>query len=117
MTNANEGDIFIDQLTNTTVTTPEYLANLFPEFGSKEIEAGTAAYEGLGLSNIQQAELILAEGTICAFVYTQCVGPQAFHSDIRMSDIFRPECSRSQRLQGQYETMIILISSMPDVLI
>jgi len=70
VTNANEGNIFIDQATNTTVTTPEYLSNLFPEFGSKEIEVGTAAYAGLGLSNIQQADLILAEGTIFTCIYT-----------------------------------------------
>jgi len=64
VTNVNEGDIFIDQATNTTVITLEYLANLFPQLGSKEIEAGTAAYAGLGLSNIQQAELIMGEGMI-----------------------------------------------------
>jgi len=73
-TNVNEGDIFIDQATNTTVTTLEYLANLFPQLGSKETEAGTAAYAGLGLSNIQQAELIMGEGTIwsCLSVHMLC---------------------------------------------
>jgi len=73
-TNVNEGDVFIDQATNTTVTTLEYLTHLFPQLGSKETEAGTAAYAGLGLSNIQQAELIMGEGTIwsCLSVHMLC---------------------------------------------
>ena len=65
MTNANEGDILVDQATNTTVTTPDFIANQFPQLGSKEIQAGTAAYAGLGLSNIQQASLIVGECMFC----------------------------------------------------
>ena len=61
--NAKEGDLFVDQATNVTITTPDYLANLYPQFGTKEIQAGTAAYAGLGLSNIQQATLIMSECT------------------------------------------------------
>jgi len=61
--NAKEGDLFVDQATNATITTPDYLANLYPQFGTKEIQAGTAAYAGLGLSNIQQANLIISECT------------------------------------------------------
>ena len=66
MTNANEGGIFVDQV----ITTADYLANLFPQFGTKEIQAGTAAYAGLGLSNIQQARLMIGE---CTFFYSLCV--------------------------------------------
>jgi len=66
VTNADEGNIFVNQATETTVTTPQYLANLFPRFGSKEITAGTVAYAGLGLSNIQQADLIMGE---CMFLH------------------------------------------------
>ena len=53
-------------------TTADYLANLFPRFGPfgpKEIQAGTAAYAGLGLSNIQQASLMVGE---CTFFYSPC---------------------------------------------
>jgi len=62
VTNANEGGIFVDKVT----TTADYLANLFPQFGSKEIQAGTAAYAELGLSNIQQASLMVGECTFFA---------------------------------------------------
>jgi len=48
----------------------DYLANLFPQLGPKEIQAGTAAYAGLGLSNIQQASLMVGE---CTFFYSPCV--------------------------------------------
>jgi len=58
VTNANEGGIFVDQV----ITTADYLANLFPRLGPKEIQAGTAAYAGLGLSKIQQASLMIGEG-------------------------------------------------------
>jgi len=70
VTNANEGDILVDQATNATVTTPDFIANQFPQLGSKEIQAGTAAYAGLGLSNIQLANLIVGE---CMFFYFSCM--------------------------------------------
>jgi len=66
VTNANEGGIFVDNVT----TTADYLANLFPQLGPKEIQAGTAAYAGLGLSNIQQASLMVGE---CTLFYSPCV--------------------------------------------
>ena len=71
MINANEGGFLVNPATNTTVTTPDYLANLFPQFGSKEIQAGTAAYADLGLSDFQQAILIVAECT--SFTPLLCV--------------------------------------------
>jgi len=68
--NANEGGFLVNPATNTTITTPDYLANLFPQLGSKEIQAGTGVYAGLGLSAFQQAILIVAEGPS---FYSSCV--------------------------------------------
>jgi cholinesterase len=60
VTNTFEGALFVDQSTASTVQIPEYISQLFPAFGSKEIEATQAQYAGLG-SNIFQAVAIMGE--------------------------------------------------------
>ncbi|KAG5350895.1 hypothetical protein C0989_008867 [Termitomyces sp. Mn162] len=64
VTNAFEGFIFVDQSTAGTVTTPEYVSQLFPKLGAQEIAEATAQYADLG-APIDQANAIQGEGIIC----------------------------------------------------
>jgi cholinesterase len=61
VTNTFEGAIFVDQTTADTVQVGQYISELFPNLGPKEIEDAQAQYAGLG-SNISQAVAIIGEG-------------------------------------------------------
>ncbi|KAG6865988.1 hypothetical protein C0991_009990 [Blastosporella zonata] len=61
VTNTDEGFIFINQNSASTVTTASYVSQLFPKFGAREIAGATAQYTNLG-TPINQADLIMGEG-------------------------------------------------------
>jgi hypothetical protein len=55
---SNEGFIFINQ--NNTLSVVDYVAQLFPLFGQKEIDATAAQYAGLG-TPFEQVTAIMGE--------------------------------------------------------
>ena len=60
VTNSFEGNIFVNQKTSATVQVADYVSQLFPNFGHREIDAAAAQYAGLG-TNIFQMEAIVGE--------------------------------------------------------
>ena len=60
VTNAFEGDIFVNQNTSDTVQVADYVSQLFPNFGRKEVEGVVEQYEGLG-TNIFKVNAIMGE--------------------------------------------------------
>jgi cholinesterase len=61
VTNTFEGTVFVDQSTAAaTVQVADYVSQLFPNFGPKEVNVTVAQYAGLG-SNIFQADAIYGE--------------------------------------------------------
>lgn len=60
VTNTFEGALFVDPSTADTVQIPNYVAQLFPQFGPKEIDATVAQYKDLG-NNFFQAVAIMGE--------------------------------------------------------
>ncbi|TFK35578.1 Alpha/Beta hydrolase protein, partial [Crucibulum laeve] len=60
VTNTFEGALFVDSNTASTVTIQDYVTQLFPHFGSREITATVAQYQGLG-APIDQAIAIMGE--------------------------------------------------------
>ncbi|KXN84321.1 Lipase 4 [Leucoagaricus sp. SymC.cos] len=68
MTNTFEGALFVDMSTAGTVQTPEYLANLFPEFTQMQVRAGTAQYANRG-APIDQAVAIMGESIFICPTY------------------------------------------------
>jgi len=60
-TNSNEGFIFMNQ--NISLSVADYVAQLFPLFGQKEIDATAAHYARLGTPR-EQVTAIVGEG-IC----------------------------------------------------
>ena len=62
VTNAFEGDIFVNQNTSDTVQVADYVSQLFPDFGRKEVEGVVEQYEGLGTgTNIFKVNAIMGE--------------------------------------------------------
>ena len=63
VTNAFEGDIFVNQNTSDTVQVADYVSQLFPNFGRKEIDGVVEQYEGLGPpgTNIFKVNAIMGE--------------------------------------------------------
>ncbi len=59
VTNSNEGFIFVNQ--NGSLDVANYVAQLFPLFGQKEIDATIAQYAGLGTPP-EQMTAIMGEG-------------------------------------------------------
>ncbi|KAF5367116.1 hypothetical protein D9758_003854 [Tetrapyrgos nigripes] len=69
VTNTNEGVSFVDQSTEN-VNTTFYIEQLFPNLGLQEIQQAVRLYTGLGLTPLQQAELIMGESIfICPSYY------------------------------------------------
>ncbi|KAF5360983.1 hypothetical protein D9756_005140 [Leucocoprinus leucothites] len=68
VTNTFEGTPFVDSNTAGTVTTPEYLGNLFPELTKDQVDAGAAQYAALG-APIDQARAIMAEAIFICPTY------------------------------------------------
>jgi hypothetical protein len=60
VTNAFEGNIFVNQSTSATVQVADYVSQLFPNFGPQETNAAAAQYAGLG-TNIFQVNAIMGE--------------------------------------------------------
>ncbi len=58
-TNSNEGFIYVNQ--NSTLSVANYIAQLFPLLGQKDIDAAASQYAGLG-TPIEQATAIMGEG-------------------------------------------------------
>ena len=59
ITNSNEGYIFVNQ--NSSLSVANYVAQLFPLFGQKEIDAVAAQYAELG-TPAEQMTAIMEEG-------------------------------------------------------
>ncbi|KAF5359758.1 hypothetical protein D9756_003025 [Leucocoprinus leucothites] len=69
VTNTFEGALFVNMNTSSTVQTPSYLANLFPEFRDSQVEEGTTRYANQG-APIDQAVAIMGESIfICPTYY------------------------------------------------
>ena len=66
VTNAFEGDIFVNQNTSDTVEVADYVSQLFPNFGRKEVEGVVEQYEGLG-TNIFKVNAIMGECELLFF--------------------------------------------------
>ncbi|PPQ79101.1 hypothetical protein CVT25_002894 [Psilocybe cyanescens] len=81
-TNTFEGQTFVNQSTADTVQVVDYVTQLFPELGSKDIHAAAAQYAGLG-TNIFQAVAIMGESIfICPTYYLlRGFGGAAFKSE------------------------------------
>ena len=60
-TNSDEGFAFVNQ--SASVDVANYVAQLFPLFGQKEIDAATAHYAGTG-TPLEQATAIMGEGVL-----------------------------------------------------
>jgi len=60
-TNTFEGAVFIDPKTPENVDVKNYVAQLFPNFGTEEIVAAVAQYQNLG-SPLFQVTAIMGEG-------------------------------------------------------
>ena len=68
VTNAFEGDIFVDQNTSDTVQVADYVSQLFPNFGRREVDGVVEQYEGLGTgTNIFKVNAIMGECELFAF--------------------------------------------------
>ena len=75
VTNAFEGDIFVNQNTSDTVQVADYVSQLFPNFGRKEIEGVVEQYEGLGPgTNIFKVNAIMGECELCDFFFLFVLG-------------------------------------------
>ncbi|KXN84875.1 Lipase 3 [Leucoagaricus sp. SymC.cos] len=68
VTNTFEGALFVNMNTSSTVQTPSYLANLFPEFRDTEVAEGTAQYAKQG-APIDQAVAIMGESIFICPTY------------------------------------------------
>ncbi|KAF8801565.1 alpha/beta-hydrolase [Phlegmacium glaucopus] len=69
VTNAFEGTVFVNQNTASTVQIADYVSQLYPNFGTAQINAAVAQYAGLG-TNIFQADAIMGESIfICPTYY------------------------------------------------
>ena len=60
VTNTFEGNFFVNQNTSATVQVADYVSQLFPNFGQREIDEAVTQYAGLG-TNIFQVNAIMGE--------------------------------------------------------
>ncbi len=67
ITNANEGSLFVNQSTASTVQVPEYLTQLFPSLSAQNRNVAVEKYSGLG-TPIDQVDLIMGECTCGTFI-------------------------------------------------
>ncbi|KAF9475482.1 cephalosporin esterase [Pholiota conissans] len=68
-TNTFEGAIFVDPTVANTTDIGNYVAQLFPTFGSKEIQAAKQQYVGMG-SNFTQAVAVMTESIFVCPTYS-----------------------------------------------
>ncbi|KAH9481797.1 putative secreted lipase [Psilocybe cubensis] len=90
-TNTFEGQTFVNQSTADTVQVVDYVSQLFPELGSKEVHAAAAQYAGLG-TNIAQVVSIMGEcmfffSLYPFFIYILCVSEFAIPPGTHASDV------------------------------
>ncbi|KAJ3569027.1 hypothetical protein NP233_g5330 [Leucocoprinus birnbaumii] len=80
---------FVDNRTADTVQTPEYLANIFPEFTDKQITAGTAVYANQG-PPLDQARAIMGDSIfICPTYYLlRAFKGEAFKGEFAIAPAF-----------------------------
>jgi hypothetical protein len=64
VTNANEGEVFVDQTAPLTQNTTEYIRQLFPLIEDKDATTGAEIYAMTNLPAVNQTNMIQAEG-IC----------------------------------------------------
>lgn len=62
ITNANEGQVFVDQTAPVTLNTTEYIRQLFPLLGDDDIKTGAELYAMTGLDAAKQSTLVHSEG-------------------------------------------------------
>ncbi|GLB40131.1 putative type-B carboxylesterase lipase family protein [Lyophyllum shimeji] len=80
VTNTLEGFNFVNQSTASTVQIPDYISQLFPNFGSPEIRKAAALYANLG-TPISQAVAIMGEAIfICPTYFLLRAFGQSFKS-------------------------------------
>ncbi|KAF5379722.1 hypothetical protein D9615_005696 [Tricholomella constricta] len=82
VTNTFEGDLFVDKKTPPDVDVANYVAQLFPNFGAREIAAAAAQYKHLG-SPVFQVTAIMGESIfICPTYYLlRAYGGRGFKSE------------------------------------
>ncbi|KAJ3568625.1 hypothetical protein NP233_g5590 [Leucocoprinus birnbaumii] len=68
VTNSFEGTMFVNSRSADTITTQDYMANLFPELTTEHIAAGAAQYAGLG-APINQARAVMSEAIFICPTY------------------------------------------------
>ena len=64
VTNANEGNIFVNENFTMEMTLTQYVTDLMPQFNQAEIDLITNLYENTGETVFGQASLVMGE---CAF--------------------------------------------------
>ncbi|KAG1758247.1 Alpha/Beta hydrolase protein [Suillus occidentalis] len=65
--NTHEGNILVDQ--STTMGVPDFIGNIFPNFGPAQINGAAAMYQNLG-SNVDQTNLVMSESMfVCPTYY------------------------------------------------
>ncbi|PBK93163.1 alpha/beta-hydrolase [Armillaria gallica] len=68
ITNANEGSLFVNQSTASTVQIPEYLTQLFPSLSAQNRDVAVEKYSGLG-APIDQVNAIMGESIFVCPTY------------------------------------------------
>ncbi|KAK0482568.1 Alpha/Beta hydrolase protein [Armillaria novae-zelandiae] len=68
VSNANEGTVFVNSSTASTVQVPEYLMQLFPGMSAQNRDVAVAKYSGLG-APIDQVSLIMGESIFVCPTY------------------------------------------------
>ncbi|KAK0441068.1 Alpha/Beta hydrolase protein [Armillaria borealis] len=68
ITNANEGSLFVNASTASTVQVPEYLTQLFPSLSAQHLDVAVAKYSGLG-APIDQVTAIMGESIFVCPTY------------------------------------------------
>ncbi|KAK0496862.1 Alpha/Beta hydrolase protein [Armillaria luteobubalina] len=68
VTNTNEGAVFVNSSTASTVQVPEYLMQLFPSLSDQNRDVAVAKYSGLG-APIDQVTLIMGESIFVCPTY------------------------------------------------
>jgi hypothetical protein len=106
VTNTFEGTAFVDASASSTVQVPNYVAQLFPRFSQKEIDAAAAQYAGLG-TPYQQVVGIQGEGQ---FFFKGCSHSKAHSKDsnLYLPDVFCHECFWREHLQSKVISVVVV---------
>ncbi|KAF8879332.1 Alpha/Beta hydrolase protein [Gymnopilus junonius] len=85
VTNAHEGDVFVNQTSNLQLT--DFITQLFPTLESKEIQAAVQHYAGLG-SNTAQANAAMGESIFICPTYTLMQAVNSFKGEFAIPPAF-----------------------------